>query len=109
MKLFGFFSRLDVGAAGQDNLGIGTTVPLGKFALRASYTTMSGKDGIAGRDAKMLALGGVYTMCRRTALYGNFSKISNTNTNTNFTVASGTALARGNDSAGYDLGLRHSF
>jgi predicted porin len=107
MKLFGFFSKLDVGAAGQDNLGIGTTVPLGKFALRASYTTMSGKEGIAGRDAKMLALGGVYTLSRRTALYGNFSKISNTNTN--FTVGSGTALTRGNDSSGYDLGLRHSF
>ena len=107
MKLFGFFSRLDVGAAGQDNFAIGATVPIGKFSLRASLGEMSGKDGIAGRDARLIAVGGVYTLSRRTALYGNFSRIANTNTN--FTVASGTALTRGNDSSGYDLGLRHSF
>jgi predicted porin len=107
MKLFGFASQLDVGPAGQDNFLVGTTVPLGNFLLRASYSEMSGKDGIAGRDAKMTALGGVYTLSRRTALYANVSRISNTNTN--FTVASGSPLTRGNDSSGYDFGLRHSF
>jgi len=107
MKLIGFISKLDIGPASQDNWLIGATVPLGSFTLRASYSEMDGKEAIAVRDAKMLALGGVYALSKRTALYGTFSKISNTNTN--FTVATGSALTRGKDSSGYDFGIRHSF
>lgn len=107
MKLIGFVSKLDVGPASQDNWLIGATVPLGGFTLRASYAEMDGKENIATRDAKMFALGGSYALSKRTALYGTFSKISNTRTN--FTVASGSALTRGNDSSGYDFGIRHSF
>lgn len=107
MKLIGFISKLDIGTASQDNWLLGATVPLGNFTLRASYSEMDGKEAIAVRDAKMLALGGVYTLSKRTALYTTYSKISNTNTN--FTVATGSALTRGNDSTGYDFGIRHSF
>ena len=107
MKLIGFVSRLDIGPASQDNWLVGATVPVGDFTLRASYSAMDGEGTIAAQDAKMLALGGVYTLSRRTALYATFSKISNTNTS--FTVASGSPLTRGNDSTGYDLGIRHSF
>ncbi|MDP2006495.1 MAG: porin [Rubrivivax sp.] len=107
MKLIGFISQLDIGPASQDNWLVGATVPLGSFTLRASYSEMDGKEAIAVRDAKMFALGGVYTLSKRTALYATFSKISNTNTN--FTVATGSALTRGNDSSGYDFGIRHAF
>ncbi len=107
VKLIGFISKLDIGPASQDNWLIGATVPLGKFTLRASYAEMDGKEAITTRDAKMFALGGVYALSRRTALYGTYSKISNTNTN--FTVASGSTLTRGNDSTGYDIGIRHAF
>ncbi len=107
MKLIGFMSKLDIGPASQDNWLVGATVPFGSFTLRASYSEMDGKESIAVRDAKMLALGGVYTLSKRTALYATYSKISNTNTN--FTVATGSTLTRGNDSTGYDFGIRHAF
>ena len=107
MKLIGFFSTLDIGPASQDNWMIGATVPMGKFSLRASYAEMDGKENIAVRDATMMALGGVYALSRRTALYATYAKISNTNTN--FTVATGSTLTRGNDSTGYDVGIRHAF
>ncbi len=107
MKLIGFISKLDIGPASQDNWLVGATVPMGSFSLRASYSEMDGKEAIATRDAKMFALGGTYALSKRTALYGTFSKISNTNTN--FTVGSGSSLTRGNDSSGYDIGVRHSF
>ena len=108
VRLFGFLSQLDVGPASQDNWQLGLTAPFGSnFSLRASYAEMDGKEAIANRDAKMIAVGGVYNLSRRTALYGHLVRISNTNTN--FTVATGSALTRGNDSSGYDFGLRHSF
>jgi predicted porin len=106
-KLFGMYSSLEIGSASQNNKLIGVTVPINQFLLRASYQTMTGKGDIAGRDAKMLALGGVYNLSRRTAIYATYADIKNTNTN--FTVATGSALTRGHKSSGYDLGLRHSF
>ena len=107
VKLFGFYSTLDIGPASQANWLLGVTVPVGAFSLRASYQEMDGKESISTRDAKMFALGGSYTLSKRSALYATWARISNTNTN--FTVATGSALTRGRDSSGYDIGLRHSF
>lgn len=107
VTLIGFVSRLDIGPASQHNWLLGATVPLERFTLRASYSEMRGKEALSTRDARMLALGGQYTLSRRTALYATFSRISNTHTN--FTVATGPTLTRGKDSTGYNLGIRHSF
>ena len=107
VKVFGMVSSLEIGTASQDNQLVGLTAPVGPFVLRASYQSTTGKGDIAGRDAKMLGVGAVYKLSNRSALYATYSKI--TNTNTNFTVAAGSALTRGNNSSGYDLGLRHAF
>ena len=44
----------------------------------------------------------------RTAVYGTVAKVSNKGL-ANFAVASAPAFAAGQDSTGYELGLRHSF
>jgi predicted porin len=106
-KLWGFYSSLEIGTASQDNWLLGLTVPLGLIELRASYQAMDGNGTLAGQKASMVGIGGVYTLSRRTALYGTYSRIDNTGTA--FTVASGTSLTRGNDSSGFELGVRHSF
>ena len=107
VKLFGFYAKLDLDAAAQTNWQLGASMPLGAFNLRASYHAMEGEGAISTRKASKIALGGLYNLSRRTALYANYASIDNTNTN--FTVASGSALTRGNDSSAYELGLRHSF
>jgi predicted porin len=107
MKLFGMYSTTDAGAADQDNYLVGVQVPVGAFIFRASYHMMEGGGSISNREAKQYSFGAQYNLSRRTALYANYADISNTNTN--LTVATGTALATGRDSSGYEFGLRHSF
>jgi predicted porin len=106
-KLWGFYNELEDGNAGQSNWLLGVTVPVGGFDLRASYQAMEGEQSISNQEADMFALGAVYNLSKRTALYGTYSTISNTNTA--FTVASGSPLTKGNDSSGYEFGIRHSF
>ena len=107
MKLFGMYSTTDVGAAEQENILVGVTVPMGAFMFRGSYHMMEGGGSISNREAKQFSFGAQYNLSRRTAIYANYADISNTNTN--LTVATGTALATGRDSSGYEFGLRHSF
>jgi len=107
IKLWGFYSSLEIGAASQDNWLLGLTVPMGLMEWRASYQSMDGGGTLGGREASMVAIGGVYSLSRRTALYGTYSRISNSGTT--FTVASGSPLTVGNDSSGYEVGIRHSF
>ncbi len=107
VKLFGFYAKLDMGAAAQNNWQLGATVPMGSFLLRASYHAMEGEGTISTRKANKIALGGVYNLSRRSALYANYASIDNTNTN--FTVATGSALTPNNDSSAWELGVRHSF
>lgn len=106
-KLWGLYAKLDIGAAAHDNLLLGVSVPVGNFDLRGSYQVMKGKESISNQEAKKLALGASYSLSKRTAVYGTYAKIDNTNTN--FTVATGAALTRGKASTGYELGLRHAF
>ena len=106
-KLWGFYNAVDDVNAGQSNWLLGATLPVGGFELRASYQAMSGYEGISDQEADMFAIGAVYNLSKRTALYATYSAISNTNTS--FTVATGGPLTKGNDSSGYEFGIRHSF
>jgi predicted porin len=107
VKLWGFYSTLEIGQGSQDNWLLGLTAPLGLLELRASYEAMDGDGTLDGQKASLLGLGGVYSLSKRTALYATYSRIDNTGTA--FTVASGTSLTRGNDSSGFEVGVRHSF
>jgi predicted porin len=106
-KLFGKYSRLTAGAPSQNDYLVGVLVPAGSFDLRASYEVMKGKGSISTQEGKKIALGAAYKLSSRTSLYGTYADISNTNTS--FRVAGNNVLTRGNDSSGYELGLRHSF
>lgn len=107
VRLMGFYSSLDIGPAGQENWLLGITAPAGPLLLRASYQAMNGKDTLAMQESWLVALGAVYSLSKRTAVYATYSMIGNTHTT--FTVASGPLLTRGNDSSGFDLGIRHVF
>lgn len=107
VKLWGFVSSLEIGTASQDNWLLGVTAPLGPVELRASYQSMEGSGRLNGQEATMVAVGGVYALSKRTALYATYSRIDNDGTS--FTVATGGPLARGNTSDGYEFGIRHAF
>lgn len=119
-KLMGFFQRDDMtfGTYGATTLGpedrwlLGVTVPAGTGYFRASYVRTDSRKGSAafnGSDANKYALGYVYEMSRRTALYGTVARITNKG-GANFALSGGAqGIAAGANSTGAEVGIRHSF
>ncbi len=118
-KIFGLYNVQKWGNLDQKLMGLGAHVPVGLFILRASVVKVDQSGRTAANvstdanDANLAALGGVYLLSKRTALYGTASRITNKGA-ASFSV-SGTAgvvpaaAALGKKSSGYEFGLRHSF
>jgi predicted porin len=92
---------------------LGTVVTMGQGELHAAYTHANMEGGAAGTvlasnsDANQIAVGYVYNLSKRTALYGTGSRIKNKGA-ANYTVG-GPGSAAGGTSTGVEAGLRHSF
>lgn len=92
---------------------LGAAVTLGQGEVHATWTRadMNGNSNTVGYrdqdDADQIALGYVYNLSKRTALYGTASRIKNDNAS-NFIVG-GMGSAVGGTSVGVQAGLRHSF
>jgi predicted porin len=111
IKFSGIFQEASYQADEDTRYTIGATVPFGKALLRASYTSTDGSGSIGNRDADSFALGGVYALSKRTALYATYATIDNQGT-ANFTVGSisGRTMPRTEErSQGFEFGLQHSF
>ena len=118
MTLMGQYHDYSIGARQTENFLIGGTFPLGNGVLKASYSTTSldaGGPGLPGSgnvsgDASQIAVGYVYDLSKRTALYGHYSVIDN-DPGLRFT-ASGSGKTNGVGgftSQGIEFGVRHSF
>jgi len=95
---------------------IGINAPVGNWLLRASYSTAKREAG--GTVATELtqtqsAIGAVYNMSKRTAIYGTYSSMSATGVGAiaNIGVQSTSTATAGETvrASGLDLGVRHSF
>ena len=101
-------------------LNLGLRQPLGAaFTGIAQYTRVQDRSAYAAatgaRDAHWLALGGEYTLSKRSMIYGSVGTVGNHN-GSNYVLGSGSALqAAGAIGAGNpratttQLGVRHSF
>ena len=94
---------------------LGAVVTLGQGELHAAWDHSNMSGGTAGgafadnADANQYAVGYVYNLSKRTALYGTYAQVKNKN-GANLTVGSqGLGSAVGGKSQGVEAGLRHSF
>ena len=106
-KLNGIVSENKFRSAKERHFTFGGSVPVGAGLIRASYTKVQGKGSIDGSDADQFALGYVHNLSKRTALYTTYALIKNDG-NANYTVG-GRGSALGDDSSGFEVGVRHSF
>lgn len=109
MTLMGQYSQREYGSADQKSALIGATVPLGAGTLKASFQKVSGSS--SAFEADQIAVGYVYDLSKRTALYTHFSRIEN-EAGARFTASgSGPSVAAisGFKSTGFEFGVRHSF
>lgn len=93
---------------------VGAVVPMGQGEIHASYT-VTNETSALNRDARQLALGYVYNLSKRTAIYGTVARIDNQNNslaaaNTRFSIAGGApGIRAGGNSTGAEVGVRHIF
>jgi len=93
---------------------IGAIVPVGLGQIKAAYThanasgTTAAGVNVDANDADQVALGYIYNLSKRTALYTTAAYVKNKG-NANFAVASAPAIAAGQKSTGLELGMRHAF
>lgn len=102
----------NVDKIGNDKLKgylIGLNMPWGAAEIRASYAMVNVRAAGAAGDAKTKkwAVGYVYNLSKRTAVYTTFARVSN-NANADFAL-NGARTGRGQGSSGFDLGIRHNF
>ena len=117
MTIMGNVSKREYGRAEQKTALIGATVPLGAGTFKASYVKSSGDSPNTALtqqyDATQMAVGFVYDLSKRTALYTHASRVNNDGNATNganFVIPGGPAgMGRGQTSTGYEFGIRHSF
>ena len=100
------------GARKQTIYTAAVTVPLGQGQIMASFTDAKANgaaEALSGvGDAKLFALGYVYNVSKRTALYTTYGQIDNDGLG-RFAVAGSPTVAAGQKSSGVDVGIRHSF
>jgi predicted porin len=93
---------------------IGAIVPVGVGQIKAAYThanasgTTAAGVNVDANDADQVALGYIYNLSKRTALYTTAAYVKNKG-NATFAVASAPAIAAGQKSTGVELGMRHAF
>ena len=116
---FGLAKLSAVYDRGRNDTGVGTTlkhwllgavVPLGQSEIHASYNKL---DAGSGNGAKQIALGYVYNLSRRTALYGTLSRLTNEGLLAQSidisAIPGNTRVTAGGRSQGYEVGIRHFF
>jgi predicted porin len=85
---------------------VGGLIPVGPGDVRLAYSRYE-TDAVGSPETKKWALGYVYNMSKRTALYATYAHVSNNGAAAQ--ALGGAVTTVGGSSTGYDLGIRHSF
>lgn len=91
----------------QRDYQVGLVVPVGVGELKASLARSRITSSATGAGAKLLALGYVHNLSKRSAAYVHYARVSNRG-GARFTNGPG-APTPGGDTSGYEVGLRHNF
>jgi len=114
VKLLGSVSQIKFLDRKENLLLVGASAPLGNGLVRASVGRANLSGGTTATqtadadDATLVAVGYVYNLSKRTALYTTASRINNKGAQ-KFAVGTTPAIAAGQKSTGFEAGLRHSF
>ena len=109
-KLMGVYSDEKWDPARQKSYLLGVVVPMGQGEIHASYDHAK-QSGVGATEptSKQYALGYVYNLSKRTALYGTYSRLTNSDGANNTINSGGSGSALNGKSQGVEAGLRHSF
>jgi predicted porin len=102
------YGKNEVGVTNTTINMIGTQYDMGLGQVRAAYTKLKAEK--VANDASQWTIGYVYSLSKGTAVYGNYSVVTNEGVGKTFSVGDGlTPTEAGGNSTGAQLGLRHTF
>ena len=102
----GYINRDTQGAVDFKGALVAATWTMGRTELKGSYSTLR-TDAVGSPKTSKLALGVVYNFSKRTAAYTTIASVKNKGTSTY--ALNGSTTAAGQNSSGFDIGLRHNF
>ena len=111
VRLMGFYSDQRAGPDRQKSALIGASVKIGDAGyVRASFmnSDRSGP-GVDDDDARQLAIGYLYYLSKRTALYATYSQIRNRGNAVYVTSDASPAATPGGTASGLQGGISHNF
>jgi predicted porin len=89
---------------------LGATAPMGQGEFRIAYSDYDVKN--SSNDWKKFALGYVYNLSKRSAMFASYARVSNSGAQNRSVANNGLsagAAAAGGNSTGFELGVRHVF
>jgi predicted porin len=109
-KLLGYYGETELLTQNAKVYSISTVVPMGAGEIHASYS--SGNTNLANSGSNQFAIGYVYNLSKRTALYTTASFLDN-ESGARASVAGGSSVtgapSLGGRSTGFEAGVRHFF
>jgi predicted porin len=114
VKATGYFTQSKNANQKLQVYSLGAIVPVGLGQIKAAYThanasgTNAAGVNVDANDADQVALGYIYNLSKRTAVYTTAAYVKNKG-NATFAVASAPTIGAGQKSTGFELGLRHAF
>ena len=114
VKAMGYYTQSKFVNQKIATYSLGAVVPLGVGQIKAVYThanasgTTAAGVNVDANDADQVALGYIYNLSKRTALYTTAAYVKNKG-NATFAVASAPAMTPGAKSTGLEFGMRHAF
>lgn len=98
------------------DISVGASIPVATGTIRAGYTRANRSGGPVGSgyadgdDSARLAIGYVHDLSKRTAIYTTVSRITNKGAARSSVLGAAPAgMLGGENSSGYEVGLRHVF
>lgn len=99
-------TRNEQGTLKESGWLLGVTAPVGPALLKASYSTLA-VDRPGDPEGKKYAVGLVYDLSKRTAVYSTVATVRNSG-GARYAMT-GATTAPNRSSSGFELGLRHNF
>ena len=99
----------------QSNLQLGTNITMGQGELRAAFNKVNASGGAVNSgfgeadDKTHFAIGYVYNLSTRTALYGTYASLKNKAATREILGGSSAGMLNAEKSTGAEFGLRHFF
>lgn len=107
--VMGIYRESEYGSNKNTGYELGVTVPVGAGTFKAAYSETKYEAPGASPKSNKIAVGYVYDLSKRTAVYVHGAQIDNDAGLIRVIGGGATPTAGGGKSVGYEAGIRHSF